>query len=177
MTFRFFNIFFELENVLFNLISMNYKVIKQIYYTALVIIWVVCVGFCVKECRVSPYNVVEQELQYDDVYHLYYVMNGDERFVVETFSCPRVGNSSEKTRRMFVGKKVCSFYWKDEFKVYPKEEMKDLYFNIKTNSCGIIFGFGFGATFFVMLFYSFYLISEDKKKTSKQKLDKIMNEP
>ena len=155
---------------------MKHHVIRMIYYTALAIVWVVCVGLGVKECKVTPQNVVEQELQYDDVYEHYYVMNGNDRFVVDFFSYPRVGNSSEKTRQTFVGKDVVTFYWKGKFKVYPKEEMKDLYFNLKTCACGLIFGLGCGATFFILLFYALYSVYGYNKIKEKLRFEKIINE-
>ena len=148
------------------------KTSKIIVSIVIGIVWAVCAFFMIEECKLEFDNFQEQELLFDRTWNRYYVMNGDERFVVENFSVPRVGNASSKTRMAFEGKKVYTFYWKGDFKVYPKEEGDHKHFlsNLRTHEAGLVATIGMFITAIILFVFIVIVKSENEVERYKKKV-------
>ncbi len=148
------------------------KTSKIIVSLVIGIVWAVCTFFMIEECKSEFDNFQEQELLFDKTWNCYYVMNGDERFAVENFSVPKVGNASSKTRNAFEGKKVYTFYWKGDFKVYPKEEGDHKHFlsNLRTHEAGSFAVIGMFLTAIILFFYIAIVKSENDVERYKKKI-------
>lgn len=139
------------------------------------IVWAVCTFFMLEECKLEFDNFQEQELLFDKTWNRYYVMNGDERFVVENFSSPRVGNASAKTRMAFEGKKVYTFYWKGDFKVYPCEEGEHKYFlsNLRTHEVSWVAIVGMFASAVILFVFIAVVKQENDDERYKRKVQEV----